>query len=104
MITARMKYKFSSVFSLVLLLAGLATSVWLVQQESSPRSEARQEKPVTTPAAAFGPDLNQDGLVDQEDLKLWQRYYEEGDMRADLNQDGKLDFSEDLDIIRQQLQ
>lgn len=98
-----MKYKFSSVFALVLLLAGLVTSVWLVQQESSPRSEAQQEEVGTTPAAAFGPDLNQDGLVDQEDLKLWQRYYEEGDMRADLNQDGKLDFSEDLEIIRQEL-
>lgn len=98
-----MRYRLSLVLSLILLLGGLATSVWLVQQETTVLPHAQEERQRVTPTPTSYPDLNSDGIVDDEDLKLWLRYYEAGDPRADLNHDGQINVLEDLDIIRRAL-
>lgn len=55
-----------------------------------------------TPMAVGSADLNNDGIVDDADVALWKTYLEEGNLRGDLNGDGKVS-SIDFDILRRKI-
>ncbi len=68
------------------------------------RPGAVAAQPQGTESCRLDPfDLTDDGYISRADADLWQQYFAAGDLRADLNGDGKLERAEGPSILKEMI-